>query len=93
MALWTGTQIIYTARKLLVMTSNKKAPLPGLLFGNGIVEFELSMPHSAPKYPFKNQKGKGRSVLLKMPMYINKMNYMYICLSFKGTLRFQKAPF
>lgn len=67
------------------MTSNKKAPLPGLLSGNGTVEFELSMPHSAPKYPFKNQKGEGRSVLLKMPMYMNKMSYRYICLSFKGT--------
>lgn len=44
------------------MTSNKKAPLPGLLSGNGIVEFELLKPHSAPKYPFikSNQKGEGK---------------------------------
>lgn len=73
------------------MTSNNKAPLPGLLSGNGIVEFELSTPHSAPKYPFKNQTGEGRSVLLKMPMYMNKMSYRYICLSFKGTLKIPKG--
>ena len=75
------------------MTSNKKAPLPGLLFGNGIVEFELSTPHSAPKYPSKNQKGEGRSVLLKMPMYINKMNYRYICLSLKVLLDSKRHHF
>lgn len=34
------------------MTSNMKAQLPGRLSGNGIVESELSKPHSAPKYPF-----------------------------------------
>lgn len=68
--------ISYTARKLLVMISNKKAPLPGLLSGSGIVEFELSKPHSAPKYPFINSNQKrrgGKSVLLtNIPMHMNK---------------------
>lgn len=43
------------------MINNKRAPLPGLLSGSGIVEFELSKPHSAPKYPFiiSNQKREG----------------------------------
>ena len=57
--------VSYTARKLLVMISNKKAPLPGLLSGNGIVEFELSKLRSVPKYPFINRnqtKRRGRKV-------------------------------
>lgn len=67
--------------------SNKKAPLPEQLSENEIVEFELSKPHSAPKYPFKNsnQKGEGgKSVLLtNIPMHMKKMSYRYISLSLK----------
>lgn len=49
------------------MTTNKRAPLPGLLSGNGIVEFELSKPHSAPKYPLinSNQKGEEKNCAVK----------------------------
>lgn len=56
--------VIYTPRKLLVIISHKKSPLPGLLSGNEIVEFELSKPHSAPKHPFinNNQKREGEKV-------------------------------
>lgn len=89
-----GTQMtIYTARKLLIMICNKKVPLPELLSGNGIVEFELSKPHSAPKYPFKNsnQKGgagagggeEGSVLLTNIPMHMKKMSYRYISLSLK----------
>lgn len=79
---------IYTARKLLIMISNKKAPLPELLSGNGIAEFELSKPHSAPKYPFINsnqkEEGVGGSLLLtNIPMHMKKVSYRYISLSLK----------
>lgn len=40
------------------MISNKKAPLPGLLSVNGIVEFELLKLRSAPKYPLINSNQK-----------------------------------
>lgn len=53
------------------MINNKKAPLPGLLSGSGIVEFELSKPHSAPKYPFINSNQKEEREKCVVTKYIN----------------------
>lgn len=50
--------ICYHYYYILVMTNNMKAQLPGQLSGNGIVEFELSKPRSAPKYPYINNDQK-----------------------------------
>lgn len=52
-----------------------KAHLPGQLSGNGIVEFELSKPRSAPKYPYINndqkEEGGGSMLLTNIPIYMN----------------------
>lgn len=62
------------------MMNNKKAPLPGLLSGSGIAEFELSKPHSAPKYPFINSNQKGEREKCGVTKYTNahKQNELHI---------------